>query len=276
MLNNKKVVVVMPAYNAQLTLARTVSELDRSVVDEVIVVDDCSSDATVRIARELGLPVRRHHKNLGYGANQKTCYSEALALGADIVVMVHPDYQYSPKLVTALASMLAYGEYDFVMASRILGRGAIKGGMPRYKYIANRVLTLTENLLVGDKFSEYHSGFRAFTREVLTSVDFTTASDDFVFDNQLILQILHQRFRVGEISCPTRYAEDSSSIDFRRSVNYGLGVLTSAASYRLHRHGITSPKFLQHARRAEASSHRTEGPASSTAHQPGLVTEATR
>lgn len=244
MLNGKKIIVVMPAYNAAKTLAKTVAEIDREMVDEIIVVDDGSSDETVAEASELGLLVFRHDENFGYGRNQKTCYAEAIARGADIVVMVHPDYQYSPKLIVPMASMIAYGDYDAVIGSRILGTGAIEGGMPRYKYIANRFLTLFQNILIGYKLSEYHTGFRAFSREVLGALPLGHNSDDFVFDNQMLAQAVYFGFRIGELSCPTRYTAESSSINFSRSVKYGLGVVATSLSFRMRRMGVgRSPLF---------------------------------
>lgn len=244
MLNGKKIIVVMPAYNAAKTLAKTVAEIDREMVDEIIVVDDRSSDETVAEASELGLVVFRHDENFGYGRNQKTCYAEALARGADIVVMVHPDYQYSPKLIVPMASMIAYGDYDAVIGSRILGTGAIEGGMPRYKYIANRFLTLFQNILIGYKLSEYHTGFRAFSREMLGALPLGHNSDDFVFDNQMLAQAVYFGFRIGELSCPTRYTAESSSINFSRSVKYGLGVVATSLSFRMRRLGVgRSPLF---------------------------------
>ena len=245
MLNNKKVVVVLPAYNAARTLRRTVDEIPREIVDEVILTDDASRDNTSVLALELGLVTIRHDHNRGYGGNQKTCYTAALARGADIVVMLHPDYQYTPKLVSAMASMIAYGEYDAVLASRILGRGALQGGMPLYKYISNRGLTFTENLLIGHKMSEYHSGYRAWGREVLERLPLLSCSDDFVFDNQMIVQALYFGFHVGEISCPTKYFKEASSINFRRSVTYGFGVLRTALDLRLKRWGLAKPGFLE-------------------------------
>jgi glycosyltransferase involved in cell wall biosynthesis len=244
MLNNKKVVVVLPAYNAARTLRRTVEEIPREIVDEVILTDDASRDNTSELALELGLITIRHDHNRGYGGNQKTCYTAALARGADIVVMLHPDYQYTPKLVSAMASMIAYGEYDAVLASRILGRGALQGGMPLYKYIANRGLTFIENILIGHKMSEYHSGYRAWSREVLQRLPLLSCSDDFVFDNQMIVQALHFGFHVGEISCPTKYFKEASSINFQRSVTYGFGVLGTALDLRLKRWGLAKPSFL--------------------------------
>jgi glycosyltransferase involved in cell wall biosynthesis len=234
-LNGKKIVVVMPSYNAARTLARTVEEVPRDIVDELLLVDDASSDETVERANDLGLTVFVHEKNFGYGRNQKTCYREALRRGADIVVMVHPDYQYSPNLIVPMAGMIAYGEYDVVIGSRILGKGALEGGMPVYKYVANRFLTLFQNLLLGFKLSEYHTGFRAFRCEVLEALPLNENSDDFVFDNQMLAQVVHFGFRVGEISTPTRYFAEASSINFARSVRYGLGVLATSLQFRLHR-----------------------------------------
>lgn len=245
MILGKRVVVVMPAYNAALTLARTVRELDSSVVDEVILVDDASTDDTFDMARSLGLVADRHTDNRGYGGNQKTCYARALAEGADVVVMVHPDYQYSPALVPAMASMIACGQYDLVLGSRVLAQKAVAGGMPWWKYVANRGLTLVENLIVGNKLSEYHTGLRAYSRDLLECLRFEDNSDDFVFDNQVIVQTMAAGGRIGELSCPTRYAGDSSSINFRRSVRYGLGVLRTAVQYRMHRHGLGNHPFLQ-------------------------------
>lgn len=235
MLNGQKIIVVMPAYNAAQTLEKTVAEIPRDVVDEILLVDDFSADETVRLARELDLTVYCHERNFGYGRNQKTCYREALKHAADIVVMVHPDYQYSPKLIVPMAGMIAYGEYDVVMGSRILGKGALTGGMPLYKYVANRFLTLAQNLLIDQKLSEYHTGFRAFRREVIESLPLEENSDDFVFDNEMIAQAVYFDWRIGEISCPTRYFEEASSINFSRSVKYGLGVLATSVKFRLHR-----------------------------------------
>ncbi len=239
----KKLVVVMPAYNAEKTLRQTFEELPHEYVDEVILVDDASRDLTTRFAGELGIKTIVHSENRGYGANQKTCYREALACGADIVVMVHPDYQYSPRLVTAMASMIVSGHYDVVLGSRILGGEALKGGMPLYKYVANRLLTFIENLILGAKLSEYHTGFRAFSRRVLETLPLEENSDDFVFDNEMLAQAVYFGFRIGEISCPTRYFEDASSINFRRSIKYGLGVLATSFKYLLRRAGIPSPLF---------------------------------
>lgn len=244
MVEGKRVVVVLPAYNAARTLARTVSEIPRDVVDDIILTDDASSDETAELARNMGLHVLSHEVNLGYGGNQKTCYAEALARGADIVVMLHPDYQYSPTLVTAMASMIASGHYDAVLASRILGGGALAGGMPLYKYIFNRALTLIENILLAQKLSEYHTGYRAWSADLLSALPLLACSDDFVFDNQMIAQAVHFGFRIGEISCPTRYFAEASSINLRRSIVYGLGVLRTATVFRLHRLGLVrSPLF---------------------------------
>jgi glycosyltransferase involved in cell wall biosynthesis len=244
MLNNKKVVVVLPAYNAARTLRRTVDEIPTEIVDEIILTDDASRDNTTELARELGLTTLTHDRNRGYGGNQKTCYTAALERGADIVVMLHPDYQYTPKLVTAMASMIAYGQYDGVLASRILGRGALEGGMPVYKYISNRALTFLENVLIQHKFSEYHTGYRAWSRALLERLPLLSCSDDFVFDNQMIVQAVYFGFQLGEISCPTKYFEEASSINFRRSVTYGLGVLSTAMDLRLKRWGVAKPGFL--------------------------------
>lgn len=238
MLNGKKVVVVLPAYNAEKTLEKTYSEIPFPLVDEVILVDDASGDKTVEVSERLGIKTVVHPKNKGYGGNQKTCYMTALERGADIVVMLHPDYQYSPRLLTAIAAMIAYEEFDAVMASRILGPGALKGGMPLYKYIANRGLTFIENILLSYKLSEYHSGYRAFSRAVLEKIPFMKNSDDFVFDNQMIAQIIWFGFQIGELTCPTKYFEEASSINFSRSVTYGFGVLKTALQFRLNKMGI--------------------------------------
>lgn len=235
MIENNRVVVVMPAYNAEHTLERTYREIPQAIVDQVVLVDDGSDDRTARKAKELGLTVAVHPRNRGYGANQKTCYRLALEQGADIVVLLHPDYQYSPRLVTAMASMIASGHYQVVLGSRILGGGALRGGMPLYKYVANRALTLIENLLLQSKLSEFHTGYRAFAREVLECLPWTENSDDFVFDNQILVQALERGFTIGEISCPTRYFPEASTIGFWASCRYGLGVLACATAYRLHR-----------------------------------------
>ena len=235
MLNGQKIIVVMPAYNAAKTLEQTHGELPLEFVDEVILVDDASEDRTAELSVKLGLVTFVHRKNLGYGRNQKTCYREALSRGADIVVMVHPDYQYSPRLIVSLAGMIAYSEYDAALGSRILGVSALKGGMPRYKYIANRFLTLVQNLFLGYKLSEYHTGYRAFSRKLLETLPLEENSDDFVFDNQMLAQIIYFGFRIGEISCPTRYFAEASSINFQRSVKYGFGVLATSLMFRLQK-----------------------------------------
>jgi glycosyltransferase involved in cell wall biosynthesis len=237
MINGKRTAVVMPAYNAAKTLASTVSELP-DFVDVKILVDDHSTDDTVALARSLGLITFAHDKNYGYGRNQQTCYREALAAGADIVVMVHPDYQYTPKLVTAMSSMIAYGVYDVVLGSRILGGGSLKGGMPLYKYVANRFLTAFQNLFTGAKLSEYHTGFRAFSREVLESLPLLENSDDFVFDNEMLAQCISFGYRIGEVSCPTKYFKEASSINFSRSVKYGFGVVGTTLKCFLERVGL--------------------------------------
>jgi glycosyltransferase involved in cell wall biosynthesis len=244
MIHGKKLIVVMPAYNAEKTLRQTFEELPHEYVDEVILVDDASHDYTVTVARELGIHTIIHAENKGYGANQKTCYREALNRGADIVVMVHPDYQYSPRLVTAMASMITSGHYDVVLASRILGGTARKGGMPLYKYISNRFLTFFENIMLGIKLSEYHTGYRAFSRIVLETLPLEENSDDFVFDNEMIAQAAFFGFHLGEISCPTKYFEEASSISFSRSVKYGIGVLLTSVKYVLQKSGmLSSPLF---------------------------------
>ena len=238
MIAGKRVCVVMPAYNAARTLEQTVGELDRTVADDLILVDDASHDGTADLARKLGLHCVVHPRNLGYGGNQKTCYTEALARGADIVVMVHPDYQYSPRLLPAMAGLVASGHFDCVLGSRILGVGARKGGMPLWRYVANRFLTLFENVLLGYKLSEYHSGYRAFSRKLLETLPLEENSDDFVFDNQMLAQTLWFGFEIGEVTCPTRYFDEASSISFVRSVKYGFGVLGTAIGYRLARLGL--------------------------------------
>jgi glycosyltransferase involved in cell wall biosynthesis len=234
----------MPAYNAETTLVRTVADLDRKIVDEIVLVDDASTDQTATLAHKLGLEPIRHERNLGYGGNQKTCYRRALELRADIIVMVHPDYQYTPLLVPAMASMIAYGVYDFVLGSRILAQDTVAGGMPRHKFVANRVLTLVENVVLAQKLSEYHTGLRAFSRPLLAALPFERNSDDFVFDNQIIVQAIAAGARIGELSCPTRYAGDSSSIDLRRSIRYGLGVVRTCGEYRLNQWGLRRYPYL--------------------------------
>jgi glycosyltransferase involved in cell wall biosynthesis len=243
MLNGKSIAVVMPAYNAEKTLEMTVRELS-DIVDIKILVDDSSKDQTAALSESLGVRTFRHDGNYGYGRNQQTCYREALAAGADIVVMVHPDYQYTPLLVPAMAGMISSGIYDMVLASRILGGGALKGGMPYYKYVSNRFLTAFQNAFLGVKLSEYHTGFRAFSRQLLETLPLLENSDDFVFDNQMIAQAVMFGFRIGEISCPTKYFEEASSINFKRSVEYGFGVLTTTASFAAHKLGLrSSPRF---------------------------------
>lgn len=228
----------MPAYNAEKTLRRTYAEIPKDIVDSVILVDDKSRDRTAEIARSIGINTIVHARNRGYGGNQKTCYKEALKLGADIVIMVHPDYQYTPKLITAMASLIAEGLFDCVLGSRILGVGALKGGMPRYKYVANRILTLLQNFLIEYKLSEYHTGYRAFSRKLLETLPMENNDDDFVFDNQMLSQIIYAGFDIGEITCPTRYMEDSSSISFPKAVLYGIGVVKTSMAFRLHRWGM--------------------------------------
>jgi glycosyltransferase involved in cell wall biosynthesis len=246
MLHQKKIIVVLPAYKAARTLKQTYAEIPLDLVDELVLVDDASTDETSQLARELGMHVFVHQENLGYGANQKTCYREALALGADVVVMLHPDYQYDPRLISAMAGMIASGVYDVVLGSRVLGGTALRGGMPLYKYVCNRLLTLFQNILLGAKLSEYHTGYRAFSRKVLTSLPLLANSDDFVFDNQMISQAIAFRFNVGEVSCPTKYFAEASSISFRRSVVYGLGVLSTSVVYRLWKWGLIKSRLFGH------------------------------
>ena len=239
MLNGKKIVVVLPAYNAAKTLQKTYNEIPFDIVDDVVLVDDRSKDETVQLAKQIGIKhVILHEKNLGYGGNQKSCYNKALELGADIVVMLHPDYQYTPKLIPSMAHLIANNLYHVVMGSRILGNGALRGGMPIYKYIANRILTFTQNVLVGQKLSEYHTGYRAFSKEVLEKVNYELDSNDFVFDNEMISQIIYFGFEVAEVTCPTKYFEEASSINFKRSAVYGLGVLRVSMVHRLCKWGL--------------------------------------
>lgn len=228
----------MPAYNAEKTLKKTYNEIPLSYISGILLVDDNSTDATVSVAKSLGIKTIVHHKNIGYGGNQKTCYKEALRMGADIVVMLHPDYQYTPKLIPALVTPIAAGVYDSMIASRILGKGAIEGGMPKYKYICNRILTFVQNILVKQKLSEYHTGYRAYSREILETLPLDENSDDFIFDNEVLCQIIYAGFKIGEVSCPTSYADDASSINFRRSCKYGLGVLRCSLQSFLHRMNI--------------------------------------
>jgi glycosyltransferase involved in cell wall biosynthesis len=245
--------VVLPAYNAAKTLEATYREIPFEFVDDVVLVDDASADHTAQVARRLGITTVVHEANTGYGGNQKTCYEAALGLGADIVVMLHPDYQYTPKLITAMAAMIAYGEFDVVLASRILGVGARKGGMPLYKYVANRFLTLAENILLSHKLSEYHTGFRAFSRGVLERLPLDSNDDDFVFDNQMLAQIIWFGFRVGEVSCPTRYFPEASSIDLRRSTTYGFGVLATGIEFLLARMGVVRSRRFPAGARSRAT-----------------------
>ncbi len=245
MINNKKIVVIMPAYNAEKTLEKTYNEIYKNFVDEIILVDDFSSDATKDIAKRLNITTIVHEKNLGYGGNQKSCYRAALRAGADIVIMLHPDYQYTPKLIPAMASMMAFGEYDAVIASRMLGNSALKGGMPFYKYISNRFLTEFQNILTGEKLSEYHTGFRGFTREILETLPLEDCSNDFIFDNQMLALILYNGFKIGEVSCPTKYFKEASSINFFRSCKYGLEVLLVSLKYRLAKSKLPVKLFAQ-------------------------------
>lgn len=246
MIDGKKVVIVMPAYNAAETLEKTYKEIPFNIVDDVIVVDDHSSDNTTEVAQALGIKhVIRHEKNKGYGGNQKTCYHKALEIGADIVVMLHPDYQYTPLILEAMIYPIARGVYDVMLGSRILGKGALAGGMPVYKYIANRLLTFFENVMLGQKLSEYHTGYRAFSKEVLETLPLDVNSDDFVFDNEMLGQIAYANFKIGETSCPTKYFEEASSINFKRSVKYGLGVLRVSMTYRIQKWGLAKYKIFR-------------------------------
>jgi len=251
MYSGKKIVVVMPAYNAAQTLRQTYAEVrEQGIVDEIILVDDRSRDETVAVARSLeGVRVHVHERNTGYGGNQKTCYRLALAAGADIVIMIHPDYQYTPKLIPAMASIIANGLHPCVLGSRILGGYSLEGGMPAWKYVANRFLTFAENVLLGAKLSEYHTGYRAFSREILERLDFESNSDDFVFDNQMLAQILWHGFTIGEVSCPTKYFPEASSINFRRSLRYGFGCLGTGLTFRLARWGLGTSKVFPAASR---------------------------
>ena len=244
MLNGQRIVVVMPAYKAEKTLRRTYDAVPHDIVDEVILTDDASGDATAAVSRALGIHTIVHEKNRGYGGNQKTCYLEALKRGADVVVMLHPDYQYEPRLVTPMASMITSGVYDVVLGSRILGGTAMSGGMPLWKYISNRLLTAAENMALGSKLSEFHTGFRAYSRRALLTMPLLANSDDFVFDNQVIAQAVAARLRIGEISCPTSYHADASSINFSRSVRYGLGVLGTSIAFRAWKWGLARPRIF--------------------------------
>ncbi|MCB0821823.1 MAG: glycosyltransferase family 2 protein [Bacteroidales bacterium] len=239
MINDKKIVVVLPAYNAESTIAKTYAEIPFDIVDEVVLVDDFSRDKTVQVAEELGIKhIVKHDTNKGYGGNQKSCYNKALELNGDIVIMLHPDYQYTPKLIHSMAYLIANDVYPVVLGSRILGRGALKGGMPWYKYVANRILTLSQNILIRQKLSEYHTGYRAFSKEVLQAINYNINSDDFVFDNQMLSQIFFAGFEIAEITCPTKYFPEASSINFRRSVKYGLGVLGVSVRHFLAKMGM--------------------------------------
>jgi glycosyltransferase involved in cell wall biosynthesis len=245
MINGKKIIVVLPAYNAEKTLEQTYCEIPLDIVDGVLMVDDRSSDDTVSLAKRLGIQTFQHDRNYGYGRNQKTCYKEALKRNADIVIMVHPDYQYTPKLITAMASMIAYGVYDSVLGSRIIGGSALRGGMPAYKYIANRFLTVLQNLMLGSKLSEFHTGYRAFSKHVLKTLPLNENSDDFVFDNEMLAQIIFFGYRIGEISCPTKYFTEASSISFIRSIKYGLGVLATSFKFLFSQLGIRMDPLFQ-------------------------------
>ena len=246
MINNKKIVVVLPAFNAEKTLEQTYSEIPLDIVDDVILVDDKSNDKTVQKAKDLGITkIFLHEENRGYGANQKTCYDEALKLNADIVVMLHPDYQYTPKLIPSMATLIADDIFSVVLGSRILGKGALKGGMPLYKYIFNRILTFIQNLLLGANLSEYHTGFRAYSKEVLMKINYKANSNNFVFDNQVLTQIHYAGFEIGEINCPTKYTNDSSSINFKNSIVYGIGVLKTSFQYFFQKIGLIKFAFLE-------------------------------
>ncbi len=246
MLNNKKIVVVLPGYNAEKTLTQTYKEIPFDIVDEVIFVDDASSDNSVKVAKELGINyIIEHEQNKGYGGNQKSCYNKALELDADIVIMLHPDYQYTPLLMPSMANLIASGLYHVVLGSRILGKGAIKGGMPKYKYIANRFLTLFQNILIDQKLSEYHTGYRAFSKEVLQAINYNINSDDFVFDNQMLSQIVYFGYDIAEVSCPTKYFEEASSINLKRSTEYGLGVMLTSFKHFLQRTGLAKYKMYE-------------------------------
>ena len=245
MIQNKKITVVLPAYNASKTLIKTYHEIPFDIVDEVILVDDNSTDETIKVAKEIGINhIIKHDNNLGYGGNQKSCYNKALSLESDIIVMLHPDYQYTPKLIHSMCYLIANDVYPVVLGSRILGKGALKGGMPLYKYFANRFLTFSQNILMNQKLSEYHTGYRAYSKKVLEKIDFNKNSNDFIFDNQFIAQILYNDFEVAEITCPTKYFEESSSINFKRSVIYGLGVLKTSLEYFLNKNKIIKSKLF--------------------------------
>jgi len=246
MINGKKLIIVLPAYNAELTLKRTYDEIPFGIVDDVVLVDDMSTDKTAELARAIGIKhVIQHQKNKGYGGNQKTCYTKALELDADIVIMLHPDYQYTPKLIAPMAEIIALGLYQVVLGSRILGKGALKGGMPFYKYVFNRMLTFTQNILVNQKLSEYHTGYRAFSKEVLQKINYQANSDDFVFDNQMLSQIIYAGFEVAEVTCPTKYFKEASSINFSRSIKYGLGCVAVSLTHRLNKWGLMKSEIYK-------------------------------
>lgn len=246
MINNKKITIVLPAYNAEKTLEQTYNEIPFDIVDEVILVDDKSRDNTIEAGEKLGIKhIVRHTENKGYGGNQKSCYNKALEIGSDIVVMLHPDYQYTPKLIHSMCYLIANEVYDVVLGSRILGKGALKGGMPIYKYVANRILTFTQNLLINQKLSEYHTGYRAFSKKALESINYNINSDDFIFDNEMLAQLFYKGFEIAEITCPTKYFEEASSINFARSAKYGMGVFGVSLLYRLNKLGLVRSRFLQ-------------------------------
>lgn len=246
MIKDKKLVIVLPAYNAELTLQKTYNEIPFDIVDDVILVDDCSKDNTVEVAQAIGIRhIIKHEQNKGYGGNQKSCYNKALEIGADIVIMLHPDYQYTPKLIHSMAYLIANDVYHVVLGSRILGKGALKGGMPKYKYIFNRMLTLIENILIDEKLSEYHTGYRAFSKEVLTTINYEINSDDFVFDNEMLSQVVYANFDIAEITCPTLYFPEASSINFKRSSKYGLEVLRVSFMHFLQRIGLVKLKMYE-------------------------------
>ena len=246
MINNKKIIVVLPAFNAGKTLEKTLIQIPLEIVDDIILVDDYSSDNTIEVAEKYGLEhIFKHTSNLGYGANQKTCYEKALELNADIIIMLHPDYQYTPKLIQSISYIIANEVYPVVLGSRILGKGALKGGMPHYKYFFNRILTIFQNIILNEKLSEYHTGYRGFSAEVLKTINFKNNSDDFVFDNQVLTQIFMKNFEIGEITCPTKYFKEASSINFKRSVKYGLGCIIASLVYRSHKWKlIKSNRFI--------------------------------
>jgi len=246
MINGKKVIIILPAYNAEKTLLKTYREIPKDIVDKIILTDDSSTDQTIKIAKKLNIKIMVHNENKGYGANQKTCYNTALKENPDIIIMLHPDYQYSPKLITAMASLISIGEYDVVLASRILGKGALKGGMPYYKYFANRILTFVENIILNQKLTEYHTGYRAYSSEVIKTIPYLKNSDGFVFDNEIIVQITYFNYRIAEISCPTKYFPEASSINFIRSIKYGFGVLATSLKFLLHKWHIWKfPIFIK-------------------------------